>query len=168
MLKWWLLFVFDSAAVVSALWATFLFFAAERIDVSSDGTPPTWEADGFMAVGCICALERLPPVGTPFVFGLQDIGTEKTTLDMLSRQRISSERHRAEHFSCPDFSAKCSEQFLEVARDHAPEQKKRPGVTPTSFKIRQFEPVITWPRIGVAIFMRRGGCLLRSCQNDCP
>ncbi len=59
MLKWGHLFVSDSAAVVSALWATFLFFAAEQFDVSPDGTPPTWEADGFMAVGCICAFAAL-------------------------------------------------------------------------------------------------------------
>ena len=58
-LKWWLLFAFDSAAVACAVWATLLFFAAEGIDVSPDGTPPTWEADGFMAVGCICAVAAL-------------------------------------------------------------------------------------------------------------
>jgi hypothetical protein len=59
MLKWWFLFVFDSAAVVCALWATCLFFAAEWNDLSPEGNPPTWDVDGLMAIGCIFAFAAL-------------------------------------------------------------------------------------------------------------
>jgi hypothetical protein len=53
MLKLWLLFVLDLAAIVCALRAAPLMFAAQPLNAT-----PTWdasEAAGFMCVGCICA-----------------------------------------------------------------------------------------------------------------